>query len=162
MSTNVKNVKKCQKMSKMSKNVKKRLKITKNDKHNVFSIVFFHFSFFHVFHVSIFSGGVAVFPSHTGGATFLLLLCVGLLFSPVFCWVVLRGLLLLWVELRFPSTFAWCCLPFALWVEMRSSPLLFGGAAWSPPRLDGVPLLLSFCVVLLGFLLLVEKVKREG
>ena len=32
--------------------------------------------------------------------------------SPVFCWVVLLGLFLLWVELRFSSPFACCCLSF--------------------------------------------------
>ena len=65
----------------------------------------------------------------------------GAAFSPVFCWVVLLGLLLLWVELRFPSPFAWCCLVSSLcgwcccfsfsfwWGSLPSSPL--GGAAFS-------------------------------
>ena len=65
--------------------------------------------------------------------------------SPLSCWVVLLGLLLLWVVLRFPSPLAWCCL---------SSPPQ-GGTTFPPSSVGWCCLVHSggvafffFCVVL--------------
>ena len=116
----------------------------------ILSVLFFDFSIFWIFHFlcdffilficfifSFFSGGAAVFPSPFGGAACLLLLWVVLLF-PDFCWAVL-----------------WCCcftlfgcLPSPPLGGLRSTSLLLGGAAWSPPSLWTV--LLFFLLLLRG------------
>ena len=88
-------------------------------------------------------GGTAWSHPPLDGVTFSLSLCVVLLsfcpfgeaaFSPVWCWVVLLGLLL-------PSVW-FCCVSFSFWLGLPSPPLgetafspslLLGGAAWSPP-----------------------------
>ena len=82
---------------------------------------------------------------------------------PLFCWVVLLGLLLLWVVLRFSSPLAWCCLlsppAFPLssvgWcclVSCCDSPLLCRRAALLPVLWVLAAFTpLFFCVVLLCF-----------
>ena len=93
----------------------------------------------------------------------------GSAFSLVFCWVVLLGLLLLWVvywvDLLSPlSSVGWCCLASSSfgwctgWICFLPC-LLLGGAALPPPPLGGVlggsAFSLVFCwVVLVGLLLL--------